>query len=139
MSMETTTPNQQAAPGRPWLLGLLALVLFGLIGTGVAYFGIQEGPGISPGPKKPEKKVAGSITRIELPAEDTPIPAGPHRDEFRAACTVCHSARLVFTQPHLSDGQWSKVVQKMTGKFGAPLSADDEKRIVHYLHAVHGK
>jgi hypothetical protein len=137
MSANATTPNPP--PGRPWQLGLLVFVLFGSLAAGVAYYGIQDQQGRSRGTAKDQPAVAGFVTRIELPVEDTPIPEGPHRDEFRAACMACHSARLVFTQPRLTDGQWSKVVQKMTGKYGAPLTGDDEKRIVQYLHAVHGK
>ncbi len=123
----------------PWLLGLAALVVFGLVGTAVAYYGVRDGAGPAPAPPKGNEISSGPITRIVLPADDTPIPAGLHREEFRAACTVCHSPRLVFTQPRLNDKQWTAVVHKMTAKYGAPLSADGEKRIVEYLLAVHGK
>jgi hypothetical protein len=125
--------------GKPWRVGLLAAVLFGLLGTGAAYYGIQDARPAADRPAEKPDAAAVFVTRIELPADDTPIPDGPHQGEFRVACTVCHSARLVFTQPPLTDGQWSKVVQKMTAKYGAPLSSDEEKRIVQYLHAVHGK
>jgi hypothetical protein len=138
MSTEPTIPNSTMAAGRPWKVGLLAFALFGALGGIVAYYGIQE-PGTASPPKQKVATQTGFLTRIELPAVETPIPAGPYRDEFRVACTVCHSPRLVFTQPLFTGGQWHKVVHKMTEKFGAPLSADDEKRIVQYLHAVHGK
>ena len=136
MSDGLTAPTTGAR--RPWLIGLLAAVVFGLLATGAAYYGIQDGR--PPAEKANEgPKLAGFVTRIALPADETPIPAGPHSDEFRIACTVCHSARLVFTQPQLNEKQWSTVVRKMTAKYGAPVSEPEEKRIVQYLLAVHGK
>jgi hypothetical protein len=139
MATESNTARPEGTIGRPWHIGLLATIVLTVVAAVVCFFGIQNAPGTSPRLGRMQEIVTGSITRIELPADDTSIPDGPHRDEFRVACTVCHSARLVFTQPRLSDGQWTKVVQKMTGKYGAPLSSDDEKRIVQYLHQVHGK
>ena len=136
MSEGLTTPTTSF--GRPWVIGLLAAVLFGLLGTAAAYYGIQD-VRPTPGGSKDKPAAAAFVTRIELPADDTPIPVGPHSDEFRVACTVCHSARLVFTQPRLSEKQWFTVVREMTGKYGAPLTDDDERRIVRYLLMVHGK
>jgi hypothetical protein len=113
--------------------------MFGLLGTAVAYYGIQDRPGATAGSTEHADAADGFITRIALPADDTPIPDGPNRAEFRNACTVCHSVRLVFTQALLTEKQWTAVVHKMSAKYGAPLSADDEKRMVQYLHKVHGK
>jgi hypothetical protein len=142
MSADVTTPSPPEPPSPaskrpPWLVGALAFVLFGLLGTAVAYYGIQDRPGAPAG--STVKADDGFITRIALPPDDTPIPDGPNRAEFRNACTVCHSARLVFTQPLLTEKQWTAVVHKMSAKYGAPLSADDERRMVQYLHKVHGK
>jgi hypothetical protein len=137
MSTEVTTPEPNVR--RPWVVGLAALVVFGLLAAGISYYGIQDEPGPLASLKKAEEVGAGFITRIALPTDDTPIPDGPHRTEFRGACQVCHSARLVFTQPLLTEKQWTAVVHKMAAKYGAPLSAEDEKQIVQYLHTVHGK
>jgi hypothetical protein len=139
MSTELTTPAALAAPRRPWLVGLIALVVFGALATAAAYYGVQNPAAAVPSAKEKGDASIGAVTRIVLPADDTPIPDGPHRDDFRVACTVCHSARLVFTQPQLTEKQWTAVVHKMTAKYGAPLSADEEKRMVRYLHTVHGK
>jgi len=139
MAIDTTTPEPKVRVGRPWLVGLLALLLFGLLGTAVAYYGIQIP---TAAPSKPPQKVEATsrfITSIELPTDDTPIPTGPHREEFRVACTVCHSPRLVFTQPLLTEKQWTGVVHKMIAKYGAPLSSEEEKHMVQYLNTVHGK
>jgi hypothetical protein len=139
MSTDTTEPKPAAAAGRrPWLVGVAALFLFGMLGTAVAYYGTQMPPA-APGSAPKKDPSVGLVTRIQLPVDDTPVPDGPHREEFRVACTVCHSPRLVFTQPHLTEKQWTAVVHKMTTKYGAPLSSEDEKRIVQYVHTVHGK
>lgn len=147
MASEITTPAANASlpsadggsPRPPWLIGLVALVVFALIGAGLSYYGIQDQVISSPGSTTPQNQAAGLVTSMVLPSVDMPIPDGPHRDAFRVACTVCHSTRLVFTQPLLTDKQWTAVVHKMTAKYGAPLTADEEKQMVQYLYAVHGK
>jgi hypothetical protein len=139
MSTEAPIADGTARRSRPWLVGFCAFAGFSVIAAALSKFGIQEGPP-PPAPNSAAgAAAAASIVRIVLPAMETSIPSGPNHEEFRVACTVCHSARLVFTQPLLTEGQWTKVVQKMTGKYGAPLSSDQEKRIVAYLHTVHGK
>jgi mono/diheme cytochrome c family protein len=139
MSTDATSRDPAAGARRPWHIGLAAFALLAILGGVVAYYGIQEPSGATPTPEKKVETTTEFITRIELPASDPIIPAGPYREEFRVACTVCHSPRLVFTQPLFTAAQWGKVVHKMTDKFGAPLSTAEEKQIVQYLHAVHGK
>jgi hypothetical protein len=122
---------------------LVALVaaLF-LVGGLLSYAGIQYQP--LSGPERPmaggvASDVAGdAVVRIDLPFDDCPNPPGPHRDRFEANCKVCHSARLVFTQPRLPEKKWQDVVRKMVAAYGAPLSPDEEREIVSYLLAVHG-
>jgi hypothetical protein len=134
-------PQTPPARGKPWLIGLMALVLFGLLGTAVATYGIRDPADNAPVPpsKKGAESAQGTITRIAMPYDDPPIPPGPHREEFRTACTACHSPRLVFTQPILNQKQWNAVVHKMVAVYGAPLSGEEEKQIVSYLQTVHGK
>jgi hypothetical protein len=136
-SLQPSTP----APGKPWQIGLSASLLFGLLGAGVAFYGIQDPGAAAPAqPLRDESpSVQGPITRMDMPYDDPPIPSGPHREEFRVACTVCHSPRLVFTQPVLTAKQWNAVVHKMVAVFGAPLSGEEEKEIVSYLQTVRGK
>jgi mono/diheme cytochrome c family protein len=128
-----------ASSPRPWLIGLIALLLFGLLGTAVAMFGIRDSVAPSPTAKKEAIAAEVTITRIEMPFDDPPIPPGPYREEFRVACTSCHSPRLVFTQPMLTQDQWKAVVRKMVSAYGAPLSDDEAKQIVSYLQTAHGK
>lgn len=142
MSSEPSSPQKVFPRHRqPWQFGVLCTLVFGLLGGAVAYYGIQE-PATNAATADAGKdafSIASSVTRIELPHDDPPAPLGPHREEFRVACTVCHSPRLVFTQPLLAEKQWTKVVHKMVDKYGAPLSGDAEKRIVQYLVSVHGR
>jgi hypothetical protein len=139
--MATDPAPMPPLKGKPWMIGLVALVFFGALGTVLAMYGIRDSAGPAPTStsKKEPVSVYGTITRIEMPYDDPPIPLGPHREEFRTACTVCHSSRLVFTQPRLTQKQWNGVVHKMVAVYGAPLSGDDEKQIVSYLQRVHGK
>ena len=141
MATDPASLPQMPTWGKPWQVGLIALVLFGLLGTGVAIYGIRDPAAAAPAPSSKKKAVSvqSTIIRIEMPYDDPPIPPGPHREEFRIACTVCHSPRLVFTQPILTQKQWNAVVHKMVAVYGAPLSAEDEKQIVSYLQTVHGK
>lgn len=134
-------PPIPSVKGRPWLIGLVAFLLLGLLGTALATYGIRDSAAIAPTQtsRKEFVSVPGAIPRIEMPYDDPPIPLGPHREEFRVACTVCHSSRLVFTQPMLTQKQWNAVVHKMVAVYGAPLSGDEEKQIVSYLQSVHGK
>jgi hypothetical protein len=120
-----------------WLGPVLLLGLFAGAGA-VAYLGIGGSELPPPAPKAAPGTVA-AVASIELPHEEIALPLGPHRERFQVACTVCHSPRLTFTQPHLSEKQWGAVVHKMVAVFGAPISPAEEKEVVAYLTAVRGK
>src|SRR5437588_276690 len=108
-----------------WLGPVLLLALFAG-GTVVAVLGIGGSELPAPTAKAKASQVA-PVASIEFPHEDMAIPAGPHQERFRVACTVCHSPRLTFTQPPLSEKQWGAVVHKMVAVYGAPISPGDEK------------
>jgi cytochrome c5 len=58
----------------------------------------------------------------------------PDRDLVVARCSVCHSVDYVqMNAPVFDRAGWEKSVRKMIDTFGAPISADDAKRIVEYL------
>ena len=67
------------------------------------------------------------------PAWDLDLPQGPNRDEFQTSCLICHSARLPLGQPRFKREKWAEVVHKMVAVYGAPLTPDDEARVVEYL------
>jgi hypothetical protein len=120
-----------------WLGPVLLLALFAG-GTVVAVLGI--GGSELPAPvAKAKASPVGPVASIEFPYEEMAIPPGPHQKRFRVACTVCHSPRLTFTQPPLTEKQWSAVVHKMVAVYGAPINPGEEKDVVAYLTAVRGK
>jgi hypothetical protein len=127
------------ATGRTWRLGPpLVLALF-LGAAAVSYFGTRGG---EPGPvtiRSPAPGPTEPVVSITLPQEDVEIPPGPNREQFRVACTVCHSPRLAFTQPRFGEKKWAEVVHKMVAVYGAPIPAADEPALVAYLTAVRGK
>jgi uncharacterized protein len=61
------------------------------------------------------------------------------RDRFQQSCTLCHSPQLALTQPPFLEKQWSEIVHKMVATYGALLDPQDEREVVAYLTAVHGK
>ena len=74
-----------------------------------------------------------------LPHEEPELPRGPHQHTFAAACTICHSTRLVMTQPPFPHKQWAEVVHKMVKTYGAPITPEAQEQIVDYLATVRGK
>ncbi|MBY0526948.1 MAG: hypothetical protein K2R98_26380 [Gemmataceae bacterium] len=112
------------------LLGVI-LILF-TAAAGVAYLGTRGGEqpvaGIDPAP----------IAAVSFsPPLDEPIPpVGPHRQVFQASCTICHSTRLILTQPNLNERQWMAVVDKMVKAYGAPLNEEQQRQVLTYLNSI---
>ena len=137
--MTSTGSNDSPPRGKRWPLAALAAAVAALlVAAGVtSYFGARPRP--LPAPEEPASAAADPVVRIDLPHEDFPAPPGPDRERFQVNCTVCHSPRLAFTQPPLPEKKWQEVVHKMVAVYGAPIAADEERRIVSYLSAVHGQ
>ena len=116
-------------------------VLVGVLTTVIAYLGTRADPPAQPAP--PVTAVAADlpVQTIVLPHEEADLPPGPHRATFVRYCTLCHSTRLVLTQPRFPKAKWEEVVQKMMNAkvFGAPIPAAEKPRIVEYLVAIRGK
>ena len=88
---------------------------------------------------EPPQPKGNPVHTIELPYEEPPVvPDGPNKAAFTAYCRLCHSPRLVLTQPRLTDKQWTAVVKKMVTTFGAPIPPEEEAPLVAYLTAVRG-
>jgi hypothetical protein len=81
---------------------------------------------------------SGPVHSIALPDAAPHVPDGPNRAQFQAYCRLCHSPRLVLTQPRFSQKQWDAVVKKMVKVYGAPIPPEQEADVVTYLTAVRG-
>ena len=116
-------------------------VLVAVIATAVAYLGTREEP--QPRPTKPAAAavVKVPVERVVLPHDEPDLPPGPHRNTYIRYCTICHTSRLVLTQPHFPKEKWEAIVAKMRNAkvFGAPVPAEETPRIVEYLVAIRGK
>lgn len=75
----------------------------------------------------------------KLPDGQPAFRAGPNADLVTNNCLLCHSADYVATQPPLTRAQWQAGVEKMRGKFGAPIKTNDVPALVEYLTKNYGK
>ncbi len=114
--------------------GLVLSIVLGLIAAGISYFGTRDVWSVAERPSD-----ALVVARSDLaadPAWDIELPEGPHRDEFQSSCLICHSARLPFGQPPFGREKWTEIVHKMAAVYGAPVTTEDESRVVDYLLAA---
>jgi hypothetical protein len=120
-------------------VSIVLTVVVGAITTVVAYLGARENT------RLPEAQSPAFIAEslhgqtIMLPHYEPELPLGPNQRTFAVSCTICHSTRLVMTQPPLSREQWTAIVQKMIKTYGAPVEPAAAEQILEYLTAVHGK
>ncbi len=115
-------------------------VAVGAIATLVAYLGTRENPQAPVSP--PTIPIAGTslpVQAILLPQDEPDLPSGPHQRTFVASCTICHSTRLVMTQPPFPRKKWEEVVHKMVKTYGAPIAPEEEAQVVDYLVTVRGE
>jgi hypothetical protein len=115
---------------------------WGPLGAGGALVGVLALLGAVAPPARPvaeaSQAVHGPIRTITLPDAAPAVPDGPNLAQFQAYCRLCHSPRLVLTQPRLPRQEWGKVVKKMVNVYKAPIPADQQEDIVVYLTAVRG-
>lgn len=76
---------------------------------------------------------------VALPEDTVQLPDGPNVDLVRAACTGCHSAEMILTQPRLDAQAWTATVEKMAKVYKAPIDRKDLTRIVAYLDATNAR
>lgn len=67
----------------------------------------------------------------QLPVE-TPA-ARPVAAPLQSNCLLCHSMDYVTTQPPLTRPQWTAIVEKMRGKFGAVIPTNQVAGLVDAL------
>ena len=76
---------------------------------------------------------------ITLPEDTVQLPEGPNADLVRAACTGCHSAEMILTQPRLDAKTWTATVEKMAKVYKAPVDPKDVPAIVAYLDVTNAR
>jgi hypothetical protein len=114
-------------------------VLAGAIATAVAYLGIRQSTPAPVAPPAGQTDTSVPVLSIVLPHDDPELPSGPHQRTFATSCTICHSPRLVLTQPPFPRKEWVEVVHKMVKTYGAPITPEDQEQIVDYLTAIRGE
>ncbi len=77
--------------------------------------------------------------KIQLPPETAALKPGPGAELAAANCLTCHSVEYIATQPPLTRVAWKASVDKMKGKFGAPIPDDTVEKLADYLTASYGK
>ncbi len=77
--------------------------------------------------------------KIELPAEAPTLKAAAGVEIAMQNCLTCHSAEYMTTQPPLSRAAWKASVDKMKGKFGAQIPAEQIETLVDYLSKNYGQ
>jgi mono/diheme cytochrome c family protein len=79
------------------------------------------------------------VKEIDLEYHTPDLPPGPYQDVFATQCVICHSPRYVINQPAFPRKTWTAEVHKMVKSYGAPIDPQQEREIVNYLVAWHGK
>jgi sulfite dehydrogenase (cytochrome) subunit B len=77
-------------------------------------------------------------TTWTLPAEVATLAPGAGLESVRANCALCHSSDYITTQPRLTRAQWTAEVEKMRGKYGAPVPTNAVPELVTYLVTAYG-
>ncbi len=80
------------------------------------------------------KAVDSSVVRIALPDE----PAVPWTDAptVDRACTACHSAEMIATQPPLTHEKWQATIDKMRTVYKAQITTFDDAALIAELTAI---
>ncbi len=126
------SPDEQDADApRRGRFGLTLAVALALCAAAFSYFGTRDSwVTAAPNPESTAVSTAGIVAD---PAWDLVLPEGPNREEFQTSCLICHSARLPLGQPRFKREKWVEVVHKMVAVYGAPMTPDDEAKVVEYL------
>lgn len=85
---------------------------------------------------------AAALVAMPALADEKPVQLkdGPNRDLVAGNCGACHTVDYIRTNsPFLDKAGWTAEVTKMVNAFGAPISADDQAKIIDYLAQNYGK
>jgi hypothetical protein len=75
---------------------------------------------------------------VDLPFGDPEFPPGQNVDAVNGGCLTCHSVDHVLNQPSLTKAGWTEVVEKMVKGYNAPITEEDQAKIVDYLVSIKG-
>lgn len=84
--------------------------------------------------------VIAAPVSYELPEETATLKPGPNAEVTQNNCMACHSVDYITTQPHgpaFKKEFWTAEVTKMIKVYGAPVDADDARKIIDYLTATY--
>ncbi len=76
--------------------------------------------------------------KIQLPIEMGVYKPAPGADLANAQCLTCHSADYAAMQPPMPAKFWKGAVDKMIGKYGAPIPTNQVDAIVDYFARSYG-
>jgi cytochrome c551/c552 len=76
--------------------------------------------------------------KIELPRETDVYRIAPGADLANAQCLTCHSADYAAIQPPMPTKFWKAEVDKMAGKYGAPIPTNQVDALVEYFAKSYG-
>ena len=114
--------------------GLILATGVGLIAGVFSYFGTRDVWVTAD--SRPAAAIAAPSAMATDPAWDLDLPEGPYRADFETSCLICHSARLPLGQPPFQREKWVEIVHKMVAVYGAPMTPQEESRVVDYLLAA---
>jgi cytochrome c551/c552 len=78
------------------------------------------------------------VVKISLPVETAVYKSGAGADLANAQCLSCHSADYVLTQPPMPAKFWKGAVDKMIGKYAAPIPTNQVDALVEYFARNYG-
>ena len=130
---EPLMPTAHPDAARRQRFGIVLVLVLISAATAISYFGTKDTWSV---PSRPDRQVVELSPVMAAPDWDLELPAGPHRDEFQTSCLICHSARLPFDQPPFRREKWAEIVHKMVAVYGAPVTPENEAKVVEYLLVV---
>lgn len=83
--------------------------------------------------------VKGSVREMSITPESPEFPEYEGKKEFISYCAICHSLRYISMQPDFPRKTWEAEVNKMVGKYKAPIDSVTCSRIVSYLVHIKSK
>ena len=84
------------------------------------------------------RDVDAAPRRIVLPAETAGFEKNAGAELMMAHCLSCHSAEYITTQPPLARAAWKASLEKMRGKYGAQIPAEQDSALLDYLEKSYG-